>query len=295
MVCRLLRHFWMLFHVTVTAWLDDRAQRLGASLAFYSILSLAPLLLLLMQVAGPLLGNSTVEQQVVSQLKDLVGVQGLDAVKYILHAARHREESGWFANALTFGLMLFGASGVFHDLQDALNIIWKVPPKPRPVLAWLREKLFAFLMVGCVGLLLFASLAVSTVLNAFTQLAQHWLPITATLQMHRLDFFVSFFVSMLLFALVFKIVPDKRIQWSHLWPGAALTALLFVVGKYLIGFYLAQTGLASVFGTAGSVIILLIWVYYTAQILFFGAEFTHAVDVHGLRSQQRPANNDNIP
>lgn len=100
---------------------------------------------------------------------------------------------------------------------------------------------------------------------------------------------------MLLFALVFKIVPDKRIQWSHLWPGAALTALLFVVGKYLIGFYLAQTGLASVFGTAGSVIILLIWVYYTAQILFFGAEFTHAVDVHGLRSQQRPASDDNIP
>lgn len=278
----LLRHLILLFHTTVAAWLDDRAQRLGASLAFYSILSLAPLLLLLMQVAGPLLGNSTVEQQVVSQLKDLVGTQGLDTVKYILHAARNREESGWLANALTFGLMLFGASGVFHDLQDALNIIWKVPPKPRPVLAWLQEKLFAFLMVGCVGVLLFASLAISTALNAFTRLAQNWIPLDLSLQMHRLDFLVSFVVGTLLFALVFKVVPDKRIQWSHLWPGAALTALLFVVGKYLIGFYLAQSGLASVFGAAGSVIILLIWVYYTAQILFFGAEFTHAVDIHGL-------------
>lgn len=285
----MLKHVTQLFRLTGTAWLADRAPRLGAALAFYSILSLGPLLLLLVQVAGALLGREAAEGQIIAQVKGLVGAQGLDAVKSILYAAAHRQQTGLLAKLLTFGVLLFGASGVFNELQDALNTIWKVPPRPgRPVLVYIKEKLFAFLMVGCAGVLLFASLAVSTCINALTEFAHEYIALDMKNYLHRMDILVSLAVTTLLFALIFKVVPDKKILWSHLWPGAALTAALFVTGKYLIGFYLTQSGMASAFGAAGSVVILLVWVYYTAQIIFFGAEFTHVVDQHGLRSRMSP-------
>lgn len=279
----MFKHLLNLCRLTLSAWIDDKAPRLGASLAFYSILSLGPLLLLLVQVGSAILGREVAEGQIVGQIEYLVGQQGLEAVDSILRAAANRHEASLLATILTFGVLLFGASGVFGELQDALNIIWKSPPRPgKPILIYLQEKLFAFLMVGCAGLLLFASLAVSTLLNAFVQLASEIISLDMTQYLHRLDLIISFAMSTLLFALIFKVVPDKKILWSRLWPGAAFTAALFVAGKYLIGFYLTQSGMATVFGAAGSVVILLVWVYYTAQIIFFGAEFAHAVDQHGL-------------
>ncbi len=284
----MLKHSVRLLQLTFDAWLADRAPRLGASLAFYSILSIGPLLLLLMQVAGALLGEAAAEAQITGQIKGLVGAQGMDAIRSILTAAAHRQQTGLFAKLFAFGVLLFGASGVFNELQDALNIIWKVPPRPgRPVLVYLKEKLFAFLMVTCAGVLLFASLAVSTLINTFIDFAQsfaqNYVALDIGAYLHRLDVLISFLMSTLLFALIFKVVPDRVIRWSHIWPGAILTAVLFVLGKFMIGFYLSQSGVASVFGAAGSVVILLVWVYYTAQIIFFGAEFTHVVDEHGLR------------
>ncbi len=284
----MLKHTLRLFRLTFTAWIDDKATQLGAALAFYSVLSLGPLLLLLVQVGSVLIGRRATESQIMSQLGAFIGSSGLEAVRDILHAASVPHQTSWVAKGMTFAVLLFGASGVFNALQETLNIIWKVPERVgRPWLVYLREKLFAFLMVIVCGFLLFASLAVSTVMNAGLAFAQDLIAVNVSAYLHRLDILISFAVSTVIFALIFKIVPDRRIRWLHIWPGALLTAALFVAGKYLIGLYLAHTGMASAYGAAGSLVVLLVWVYYSAQILFFGAEFTHVVDEHGVQPKMK--------
>ena len=272
--------FWQLIKQTVNAWLDNKAARLGAALAFYSVLSLSPLLILFLAVASEIWGGKAAQGQIVDQMSGLVGQQGAQAVQTILAAASANKYSGFVAGLIGFASLLFSASAVFGELQDAMNLIWRVkPPASKPFLVLLRERFFSFAMVVGSGFLLMISLVVSAGLAALSHYVSGLLP-TAVILMSFVNFFVSLGIIAFLFAMIFKTIPDLVIPWCAVWPGACLTAVLFIVGKGLIGLYLGHAGVASSYGAAGSLIILLLWIYYSAQILFFGAEFTYIYSCH---------------
>jgi membrane protein len=264
---------------TFQEWRDDDCLDLGAALAYYTIFSLAPLLLVVIALAGFFFGREAVQGQIVGQLRGLVGEQGGEAIQtMIANAGRHG--SGLLASIVAFITILFGATGVFGQLQKALNHIWDVKPKPGLGLkGLLKARALAFGMIVGIGFLLLVSLVVSTALAALDDYLAGLFPGAAIL-LKILSFVLSFAVVTVLFAMIYRVLPDVKISWQDVWIGAAITALLFTIGKYLIGLYLGHSSAASVYGAAGSVVILLLWVYYSAQILFFGAEFTQVYARH---------------
>jgi len=258
-----------------TGWNKDNAPRLSAALAYYALFSLAPLLLLGVMIASVALGEAAARGEVADEMRQYAGGRTADAIQVMLLTSS-RKTAGIVATGVGLAALLFGASGVFTELKDALNTIWGVQLKPgRPIRALVRERLISFAMVLGVGLVLLASLVLSAVITAaesslgrlFSQPALVW---------QGADIAVSVVVMTLLFAAVFKIMPNVIIHWRDVWAGAGLTAFLFTMGKFLIGFYLGTSRVASYYGAAGSAIIVLLWVYYSACILFFGAEFTKA-------------------
>jgi membrane protein len=254
-------------------WVNDRGQRLGAALAFYSILSLAPLLVILMAAAGALFGEKAASGEIVSQIEGLIGHDGAVVVQDLL-AHVHRPKEGALATILGSITLLLGASGVFAELQDSLNLIWRVQVKPGQSLkALVRDRFLSFVMVLGTAFLLIVSLVVSAVLAGAEKYLSSLIAGFDVL-LPALGSVVSFCVLTVLFAMIFKVVPDARIAWRDVWPGGAVTAFLFSVGKYLFGLYLGRSGVASAYGAAGSLVVLIIWTYYSAQILFFGAELT---------------------
>jgi len=265
---------WALANQTVSDWMDDKVPRLGAALAYYAVFSLAPLLVVSLSVAALVFDARRVDAEVRSQLTDLLGRDGAKAVQAMLVAAR-QPRSGYWAAGIGVIMLIWGASGVFGQLQDALNTIWEVRPKPgRGFLGMVRDRFFSFTLVLGTGFLLLLSLVVSTVLQA----AGNWaLGMAGGAEwMGVVNLLVSYLVISGLFALIFKFVPDAIIAWRDVWIGAAFTAALFLAGKWAIGLYLGRGGLESSFGAAASFVVILVWIYYSAQILFFGAEFTQA-------------------
>jgi membrane protein len=258
---------------TASEWSEDKVPRLGAALAFYTALSMAPLLVISLRVAAFFFGDEAAAGEIERQGQAIIGKEGAEALQAMIENA-DEERSGTIAAALGVITLLFGASGVFGQLQDSLNTIWEVQPRPgRGVWGFLRDRFLSFAMVmGCAFLLL-VSLVVSTGLSAAMKFTDHlgddfhWV---ATL----LNFIVSFAVFTGIFALTFKLVPDVKVAWRDVWIGAVITAVLFVIGKFALGLYLGRSSMASSYGVAGSLIVLLVWVYYSAQIVFFGAEFT---------------------
>lgn len=267
---------WLLVKETTNEWLEDKASRLGAALAYYTIFSLAPLLIIAIGIAGLVFGEEAARGQIVIQLKQTTGEPTASAIEELL---KNTHETGGSSLAAVLGLaiFLFGATGVFVQLQDALNTIWKVAPKPgRPILSMLRDRLLSFVLVFGTALLLLLLLVVSTTLAALHRfLSPDALPDVAR-WWQVINVLISLGASTLLFAMIFKILPDVRIAWRDVWIGAAVTAVLFTAGKYLLGLYLGQSSTTSAFGAAASLVIILLWVYYSAQILLFGAEFTRA-------------------
>jgi membrane protein len=261
---------------TFQEWKDDEALELGAALAYYTLFSLAPLLLIIIAIAGLVWGREAVQGQIVQQIQGLVGRQGAEAVQtMVANAGRQGEKTGLLATVIAVATILFGATGVFAQLQSALNHIWDVEPKPGAgVRGLLKTRVLSFGMVLAVGFLLLVSLVVSTALAAVGTYMGSLLPGGAEVLVRILNFAVSFAVITLLFAVIYRYLPDVKIAWRDVWIGAAVTSLLFTLGKSLIGLYLGNSSVASSFGAAGSVIALLVWIYYSAQILFFGAEFT---------------------
>jgi membrane protein len=258
---------------TFADWSEDRATRLSAALAYYALFSIAPLLLIAIAVAGLVFGQEAAQGQVFAQLRGLVGDEGAAALQEITQNAR-RTDSGIAAGLIGLGLLLFGASGVMGELKSALNQIWEVPPpKSGGLWAIIRTRFFSFTMVLGVGFLLLVSLVISAVLAAMGAAFEGWLPASEPV-MHLVQTVVSLAVITVLFALIFRYVPDVEITWRDVWPGAALTAALFTLGKLAIGLYLGKGTFASSYGAAGSLVVFLVWVYYSAQILFFGAELT---------------------
>ena len=260
---------------TFQEWLDDKAPQLGAALAYYTVFSLAPLVLVLLAIVGVVFRDDPAGawNKLTQQMNYFLDPSAVQVVQNIAQKASEPGKST-LATLIGVALALFGASGVFGQLQDALNTIWGVKAKPsRGIWRFLRARFLSFGMVAGVCFLLLVSLAVEAMLKAFSQYVQSILPggITVALTIYLL---VDFAVVVLLFAMIFKFLPDVKIQWRDVWTGAIVTAILFGLGKWLLGFYLGSGAAGSAYGAASSLITLLLWVYYSSQILLFGAEFT---------------------
>ena len=264
---------WSLLRETFVEWYDDRAPRLGAALAYYTVFALAPGLILIIALAGLLLGKEAAQGQIISQVEDLAGQAGAQAVRAAIESARNADGS-LLATGLGAVTLLFGLWGVFGELQDALNTIWGVTTRPvRGVLGVIKQRFWSFTMVVGIGFLLLVSLAASAWLAAVGKFFSRLLPLPAAM-METTNALLSFVVITFMFAMIYKLLPDVTIAWRNVWTGAAVTAVLFTIGKTLIGLYLGRSTVASVYGAAGSLIVILLWVYYSAQVVFFGAEFT---------------------
>jgi membrane protein len=263
---------WPLLRATLSDWYEDRAQRIGAALAYYTIFALAPGLVIVMALAGLMLGPGA-ESQIIGQIRELIGKQGATAIEATIRSAR-TETLGATGTALALVPLVFGLWGVFGELQDGLNTIWGVTPKPgRRIRDILKERFWSFAMVVGIGFVLLVSLVLSAWIAVVSTYVSNLLPAPAA-ALEALNFVISFVVITGAFALVFKLLPDVRIAWRDVWLGAAVTSLFFTVGKFLIGLYLGKSAVASAYGAAGSLVIIVVWVYYSAQILLFGAEFT---------------------
>jgi membrane protein len=254
-------------------WREDNASRLSAALAYYTIFSIPPLLIIAIAIAAQLFDRAAVQQQVINQIGGLIGDAGAEVVESILDNSDEPGETAVAAIISVFTLLL-GASGVFGELHNALNAIWEVQAKPgRGIWGTIKDRFFSFTLVLGVGFLLLVSLIISAGLAAVNEFISGVMPGLVILA-QVINFLVSFGVVTLLFGLIYKVVPDVKIAWRDVWVGALVTAFLFTVGKFAIGLYLGNSAPGSTYGAAGSLIVLLLWVYYSAQILFFGAEFT---------------------
>lgn len=270
---------WEILKETGSDWSKDDATRLAAALAYYTVLSIAPLLVVAVSVAGLVFGEEAARGQIAGQLSSVVGPEAGKGIQTLLSNAKAPDD-GTIGSIVGIVVLLFGASGVFGELQQSMNSIWKVEPKPGlGVWGWIRARFFSFSMVLGVAFLLLVSLLLSAVLAGIGGAFSTALPGGAWLW-EGVNFVVSLGVITVLFALIFKVVPDVEIQWRDVWIGAAVTALLFTLGKFGLGLYLGRASVASPYGAAGSLIVLVIWVYYAAQILFMGAEFTQVYARH---------------
>lgn len=262
-----------LFKDTFHEWSEDKAPRLGAALAYYSAFSIGPLVLLVVGAASLIFGADAAQGEVVDEIKGTVGEPVAEALQQML---AHGHETGWGAGATVLGVvtLLFGASGVFGQLQDALNTVWKVAPKPgRGIMGILRDRFLSLTMVLGTGFLLLVSLVLTAALSALSTSLARALP-GAAVFWQVLNQVVAFGATTALFALIFRLLPEARVAWRDVWVGAVLTAVLFTLGKFLLGWYLGREGVTSGFGAAGSLVVILLWVYYSSLILLFGAEFT---------------------
>jgi membrane protein len=259
----------------IYAWLDDRAPTMGAAIAYYTVFSLAPMLVMVIAVAGLAFGQQAAEGALFGELADLVGPESAAAVQAMLRSASGTW-SGIFATAVGIGTLIIAATAVLGELQSALNLIWKAPPSGGLGLWHLvKSRLLSLSVILVIGFLLLVSLVISTALAAFSDYLDWILPGLATI-LHIVHLTLSFGFTTVLFAMMFKILPDHAVEWEEVWLGAAIAALLFTVGKNLISLYIGSSNMASAYGAAGALIIVLVWVYYSAQILLLGAEFSKA-------------------
>ncbi|GAB4527313.1 MAG: hypothetical protein Tsb0014_07970 [Pleurocapsa sp.] len=254
-------------------WQQDKVSVLAAALAYYMVFSITPLLVIAIAIVGAVFGQSKAQNEILQQINNLVGSQGAGAIEIALRNASQPEISS-IASIISVLVLFIGASGVFTQLQEALNTVWRVKPKPSSGLRGIiRKRLLSFCMVLVLGILLLLSLILSALLSAFSKLdiifVSDFLPVW-----RLLNSAISFGLVTLLVALIYKYLPDVTIRWKDVWVGAIITALLFNVGKYVLGLYLGGSSFGSAYGAAGSLIVFLAWVFYSAQILLFGAELT---------------------
>ncbi len=283
-----MRELWRLLKETYSEWSRHEAPRLGAALAYYTILAMAPLLIVVIAVIGLAFGHEAARGQIVGQISGLVGPAGARAVQTIVANAK-TPSSGIIATIIGVVTLFVGASGVFVELQGALNKIWDVPPKQdESIWQMVRARFLSFGMVLAVGFVLLVSLVISAGLAATGAYFAEFLPVPAWV-LQLANSLVSLGVFAFLFAMIYRVLPDQTIAWKDTLFGAVVTAVLFTVGKFLIGLYLGQASFVSSYGAAGSLVIVLVWVYYSAQVFFLGAEFTHVfAHRHGSRAGLPP-------
>jgi membrane protein len=281
---------WRLMKDAAIAWRDDYAPSMGAALAYYTTFSAAPLLLIVVSVAGLVFGQEAARGEIFNQLRGLIGEQGAIAMQGLLQSVNKPAE-GALATVIGVVVLLVGSTTVFAELQDSLDRIWRAPVRDRSGGLWslLRARVLSFGMILGIGFLLMVSLVVSAALSA---LGRWWAPMFGgwELLLQGVNLLVSFVLITVIFALIYKIMPRVRVAWRDVWVGASATALLFSIGKSLIGLYIGHSGVTSGFGAAGSLVVVLLWVYYSAQIFLLGAEFTWVyAHSHGSRcGESRP-------
>lgn len=265
---------WQIFVAAANAWIDDYAPSMGAALSYYTLFSLAPLLVLIIAIAGTVFGQDAAQGAIIAQLQGIMGKEGATAVQGLLQAARE-PSTGIVASIVGGFLVLLGATATFAELQTDLDRIWRVPAKAKPagIWGWLRGRVLSFGLVLGFAFMLMISLVVSAALAATSDWLGGGNAVESVLA-SVLNFIASLALFTVLFAMIYKIMPTARISWHDVWMGAAVTALLFNIGKSLIGLYLAKSSVATGFGAAGSFVILVAWFYYSAQIFLFGAEYT---------------------
>ncbi len=281
---------WQLLKAAVKGWQDDYAPSMGAALSYYTLFSLAPLLIIVIAVAGLVFGQDVAQGQILEQLRGIMGDEGAVAVEGLLKAAREPSK-GIIATVVGVVLLLVGATAVFAELQNSLDRIWKTPARKKPSGIWgmLRTRVLSFGLVLGLAFMLMVSLVVSAALAALGKWWGGWIQGWDVL-LEIINFVVSFGIFTALFAMIYKLMPSVKIAWNDVWTGAAVTALLFSIGKYLIGLYLGKSTLASGFGAAGSFVVLLAWFYYSAQIFLLGAEYTWAyANSHGSHAGKADA------
>lgn len=271
-----LREGWSLLKESIDLWTSSNAFQLAGALAFYTLFSMAPLLIIVISITGMVFGEEAVRGEIASQIDQFIGS---DAAAMVQDAVRNSriEEAGLLPTLLGVGALLFGATTVFAQLQAALNSLWGVKARPsrRGIVVFILSRLVSFGMVLVIGFLLLMSFLMTMAVGAMVQFAEDWIPFPSLIA-SSLDLGISVVVAFLLFGLIFKVLPDVRLSWGNVAAGAALTAVLFVLGQYFISLYLTHAGPASTYGAAGSLVLILMWVYYSALIIFFGAAFTRA-------------------
>jgi membrane protein len=285
-----VKQMWGLVKSAGSSWIDDYAPSMGAALAYYTMFSIAPLLLIVISVAGLIFGVEAARGEIFSQLQGMMGEEGAAAIQGLLESASKPAKS-IAATILGILLLLVGATTVFGELQDDLDRIWRAPDRDKTAGIWglLRARLLSFGMILGIGFLLMVSLVFSAALSA---LGKWWGPMFGGWEVlaQLVNIVVSFGLITTVFAMIYKVMPRVHIAWHDVWIGAAVTALLFTIGKLLIGLYIGKSGVASGFGAAGSLVVVLLWVYYSAQIFLLGAEFTWAyAHAFGSRKGQTPA------
>lgn len=268
-----IRDVFQLLRDTFEGWNEDKAPRLAAALAYYTVFSLAPLLIIAIAIVGAAYGQQSARTQIIGQFQRLMGDVGAQAVQALIQGAS-RPGASALAAVIGTATLLLGAAGLFGSLQDALNTIWEVKPKPgQGIIAMIRDRFMSFAFVLGTGFLLLVSLIISAAIQGLSGYLATFTP-NMGMVVEIVNSILSFIVVTFLFAMIFKILPDVKVDWSDVWIGAVVTALLFTIGKFALSLYLARTSTGSTYGAVGSLIVLLVWVYYAAQILLLGAEFT---------------------
>jgi membrane protein len=277
--------WWHLLRQAASQWSDDDGPSRGAALAYYTVFSVAPMLLIAVAVAGLIFGVEAARGELVSQLSGLMGEEGARAIEALVRSAAKPHE-GIAATAVALGALLIGATTVFAELQDALDHIWQLPSqRSKGLWRLISTRLLSFGMILGVGFLLTVSLVLSAVVAA---MGKRWGPALGDWPViaEALNFGGGFLLVTLMFAMIYKVMPRTPVRWRDVWIGAGVTALLFTIGKSLIGLYIGRSGVTSGFGAAGSLVVLLLWVYYSAQIFLLGAEFTHAYAMHCAKRER---------
>ena len=269
-----IKEFWKVIIATFSGFINDNGLKLSASLAYYTVFSVAPLLILVISLISLFLGHDAVNNTLYPQIKAYVGSQAAVQIQEII---KNLQISGKTGVALITGIaiLLIGASSMFVEIQDSINMIWRVKAKPkRGWLKLIQNRFLSFSLIISMGFLLLVSLAVNIAINALSAKLAHFLPGVTVLVLSAINLAITLIVIAVLFAIIFKVLPDVKIRWAEVRMGAIFTAILFMVGQYLIGLYIQYTAQGSAYGAAGSIIIILVWIYYSSSILFIGAEFT---------------------
>ena len=269
-----MKQFWVLAKEAGSAWVDDYAASMGAALAYYSLFSIAPLLLIAITIAGFFFGADAARGEILEQMRGLIGQEGATALEGLLKSVSH-PANGVIGMVTGVVLLIVGATTAVTELQTALDRIWRAPAPERQsgILQWIRSRLLSLGLIAAVGFLLMVSLVASAALAALGKWWGTWFGEWKTV-LEIVNQLVSFVLITGLFAMVYKLLPRVKIAWRDVWVGAAITSALFAIGKFLIGYYLGTSSMASGFGAAASIVVLLVWVYYSAQIFLLGAEFT---------------------
>jgi len=270
-----IKFIWEFLLDVINKFIDDKCPKLGAALSFYTIFSLAPLLIIAISVAGLIFGEKAASGQIVGEIKDIVGPESAVLIQNALKKVSF-SAANIIAIVMSLVTMIIGSTVVFVELQDSLDMVWKVKPKPGRSLikGLLMDRIKSFSIVLGTGFLLLVSLIISALISALSSYINEKLVSIPVFLLDSIDIVISVGIIFILFGMIFKGLPDVELEWRHVWVGSIVTAVLFALGKYLIGLYIGQSTLGSTYGAASSLVVLLLWIYYSAQILFLGAEFT---------------------